>query len=145
MKTHRPFENAAVRAAFEAYPATLRADLLALRQLIFDTAGETEGVGGLIETLKWGQPAYVPSRPRTGSTVRIGVFKPADQKYGIFFHCQTTLVPTFRALYGNRFLFQGDRAIVLSRGEKVPKDALGHCIALALTYHLKRVHPSSRP
>jgi hypothetical protein len=137
MKRRRPFEDAAVRAVFEAYPARLRADLLALRELIFDTASETEGVGALIETLKWGQPAYVPSKPRTGSTVRIDVFKPADQKYGIFFHCQTTLVSTFRELYGSRLLFQGERAIVFSQGEKVPREALGHCIALALTYHLK--------
>jgi hypothetical protein len=137
MKRRRPFEDAAVRAVFEAHPAKLRADLLALRELIFDTADETEGVGRLVETLKWGQPAYVPSKPRTGSTVRIDALKSTEPKYGIFFHCQTTLVSTFRELYGSRFLFQGERTIVFSQGEKVPRDALGHCIALALTYHLK--------
>lgn len=137
MKRRRPFEDAAVRAVFEAYPGALRADLLGLRELIFDTARAAEGVGTLVETLKWGQPAYAPSKPRIGSTIRIDALKPPDLKYAIFFHCQTTLVPTFRELYANRFAFQGNRAMVFSPGEKVPRDALRHCIAMALTYHLK--------
>lgn len=137
MKRRRPFDDSEVRGVFEAYPARLRADLLALRELIFDTADETEGIGALVETLKWGQPAYVPSKPRTGSTVRIDALKSTEPMYGIFFHCQTTLISTFRELYGSRFMFQGERAIVFSQGEKVPRNALGHCIALALTYHLK--------
>jgi hypothetical protein len=137
MKKRQPFGNEEVRKVFDAYPAKLRANLLDLRQLIFDTACETEGVGALVETLKWGRPAYVPSKPRTGSTVRIDALKSSDPKYAVFFHCQTTLVATFRDLYGNRFSFQGDRAIVFSHGEKVPRDALRHCIAMALTYHLK--------
>lgn len=137
MKRRRRFEDAAVGAVFEAYPARLRADILGLRELIFDTADATAGVGALVETLKWGQPAYVPSKPRIGSTIRIDALKPSESQYAIFFHCQTTLVSTFRELYRNRFSFQGDRAIVFSQGEKVPRDALGHCIALALTYHLK--------
>ena len=133
----RPFEDAAVRKVFAAYPLRLRADLLGLRALIFDTAHATKDVGALIETLKWGQPAYVPSTPRTGTTVRIDALKSPETKYAIFFHCQTTLVPTFRELYADRFSFQGDRAIVFSPGEKVPQEALRHCIALALTYHLR--------
>lgn len=137
MKKRRGFADAAVRAVFEAYPARLRADIFSLRELIFDTADATEGVGALVETLKWGQPAYVPSKPGIGSTVRIDALKPPKQEYGMFFHCQTTLVPTFRELYGNRFSFQGNRAIVFSHGQKVPWDALAHCVALALTYHLK--------
>lgn len=84
-----------------------------------------------------GQPADAPSKPRTGSTIRIDALKPPDRKYAIFFHCQTTLVPTFRELYANRFAFQGNRAMVFSPGEEVPRDALGHCIAMALTYRLK--------
>ncbi|MGC2316478.1 MAG: DUF1801 domain-containing protein, partial [Bradyrhizobium sp.] len=46
----------AVEEVFRAYPKPLKAKLLALRRLIFDTAKTTKGVGALQETLKWGQP-----------------------------------------------------------------------------------------
>ena len=51
-------ENSGVEAVFRAYPKPVKAKLLALRRLIFDTARATEGVGALEETLKWGQPSY---------------------------------------------------------------------------------------
>jgi len=67
------FANADVAAVFRAYPAPLRARLLALRRLIFDTAAETDGVGPLDETLKWGQPSYLTAASRSGTTIRIVV------------------------------------------------------------------------
>jgi hypothetical protein len=69
--TDRPFEDRGVRAAFESWPQPLRARLLALRRLIFDTAAATEDVGCVQETLKWGQPSYLTPETRSGSTVRI--------------------------------------------------------------------------
>ncbi len=96
MTKPRPFESERVKAAFDAYPTRLRAGLLGLRQLIFATARETEAVGTLVETLKWGQPAYLPSKPRIGTTVSIDALKSSEPKYAMFFHCQTTLVATFR-------------------------------------------------
>ena len=132
----RIFEDAAVEAVFDAYPAGLRANLLGLRELIFATAREAKSVGALVESLKWGQPSYRPSKPRIGTTVRIDALKSEEPGYAMFFHCQTTLVATFRELYGDQLAFQGDRAIVFAPGRKVPRAALSHCIALALTYHL---------
>jgi hypothetical protein len=111
---------------------------LNLRDLIFATAGATEGVGELVETLKWGQPAYLPKTPRTGTTVRIDALKGRDGAYAIFFHCQTSLIETFREVYPDSLSFQGNRAIELSVDGAVPEDALRHCISLALTYHRKR-------
>lgn len=134
-RKHQPFENAHVRRVFDAYPVTLRTDLLGLRDLILRTAHQTKGVGEVVETLKWGQPAYLPSKPRIGSTIRIDALKSAEPRYAMFFHCQTTLVATFLELYENRFAFLGERAIVFDHGAKVPREALGHCVALALTYH----------
>lgn len=123
-----------MRAVFDAYPGGVRAELMALRALIFATARATAGVGPLVETLKWGQPAYLPARPRVGTTVRIDALKAPD-RYAVFFHCQTTLVSDFRERYPDVFDFQGNRAIILARGAALPRDALAHCIALALTYH----------
>ncbi len=66
----------AVEAAFGAYPAPVKAKLLALRRLIFDTAKRTKGVGALEETLKWGQPSYLTPETKSGSTIRIDQVKP---------------------------------------------------------------------
>lgn len=132
------FADARVKAVFDAHPRELRADLLTLRALIFDTAAETEGVGGLVETLKWGQPAYAPAKPRTGSTIRIDALGDRRGHTALFFHCQTTLVSDFRQRYPDLLAFQGNRAVVLAPGQELPRDALKHCIALALTYHARR-------
>ena len=132
------FHDPKVEAVFEAYPARLRPPLLALRDLIIDTANGTDGVGELVETLKWGQPAYLTTRPRTGSTIRIDALKGSETGYAMFFHCQSRLVPTFRELYPDAFTFEGNRALHFTTDETPPQDALRHCIAVALTYHSKR-------
>jgi hypothetical protein len=126
-----------VEAVFAAFPRALRADLLKLRNLILDTASRTDGVGGLTETLKWGQPAYLPRKPRTGSTIRLATLPGQDSRYAMFVHCQTTLVSDFRQLYEGELSFEGNRAIALVHGEPLPRAALQHCITLALTYHAR--------
>jgi hypothetical protein len=55
----------------------------------------------------------------------------------MFFHCQTTLVGTFRERYGDLLSFEGNRAVLFSVGKKLPEKALKHCVAMALTYHLR--------
>ena len=130
-----PFENAAVAQAFEAYPLDIRRKLLALRALIFQTAALTEGVGMIEETLKWGEPAYATSQSKSGSTMRIGWKKSTPSQYAMYFHCQTNLVDTFRALFPAEFKFEGNRAIVFNEHDVVPTDSLALCIAAALTYH----------
>lgn len=133
-----PFSDGQVDAVFAGYAEPVRARLLALRELIFDTAAETDGVGQLVETLKWGQPAYLTERPRTGSTLRIDALKGTDTGYAMFVHCQTTLVSTYREIYPDTFRFDGNRALLFSADTPVPEDPLKHCIALALTYHRRR-------
>ncbi len=114
------------------------ARLLELRQLIFDTAAATSGVGALEETLRWGEPSYLTTQSKSGSMVRIH-WKPSDgDSVGMYFHCQTNLVSTFRALYPTELRFEGNRSLRFERGAALPIDALRHCIASALTYHLDR-------
>jgi len=55
----------------------------------------------------------------------------------MYFHCQTTLVDTFRTLYPSRFTFEGNRAIVFDETAAIPVRELRHCISLALTYRLR--------
>ncbi|KRP88465.1 hypothetical protein ACVMIH_004905 [Bradyrhizobium sp. USDA 4503] len=124
-------------ALFDTYPAPVRAKLLALRRLIFETAKATKGVGALEETLKWGQPSYLTPETGSGSTVRIDQVKPAADQVAVYFHCQTNLVETFRELYPE-LSYSGNRAILLDVAGKLPEPALRHCVALALTYHLNK-------
>lgn len=129
--------GAAVDAVFAACPKPVRTKLLALRRLILDTAKSTKGVGRIEEALKWGQPSYLTPETGSGSTIRIDRVKAADNQVAVFFHCQTGLVETFRELYP-MFSYSGNRAILLDAGKKLPEAELRHCVALALTYHLRK-------
>jgi hypothetical protein len=131
------FAEPAMDAVFSAYPTPVKARLLALRRLIFDTADATEGVGALEETLKWGQPSYLTTASKSGSTIRIDQVKAEAGQYAFYFHCQTDLVETFRQLYPE-LRYGGNRSILLDAGDKLPETALRHCVALALTYHLRK-------
>lgn len=131
----KQFENPVVAKVFEAYPPHMRRNLMALRKLIFETAASTGGVGKIEETLKWGEPAYVTSQSKSGSTIRIAWKKSAPSQYAMYFHCQTNLVETFRMLFPNDFKFEGNRAIIFKEGDVVPTESLTYCIAAALIYH----------
>ncbi|NOT68080.1 MAG: DUF1801 domain-containing protein [Methylophilaceae bacterium] len=133
----RPFQDAEVAKVFDTYPPHIRTKLLALRELIFETAATTHGVGELEETLKWGEPAYVTAQTKSGSTVRIDWKKSKPREYAMYFHCKTTLVDTFRTLFPAEFRFEGNRAIVFDESDIIPFDALAFCVATSLTYHLK--------
>jgi len=136
-KQRGELSNPAVDAVFSSYPKPVKAKLLALRRLIFDTAAATKGVGKVEETLKWGQPSYLTPETKSGSTIRIDRIKSSASQYAVYFHCQTDLVETFRELYPKQFTC-GNRSIILDADEKIAEPALRHCVALALTYHLNK-------
>ena len=125
-------KNSEVAEVFNNYPEHIRKKLLKLRQLVLDTASETEEVSLLEETLKWGEPSYLA---KSGSTIRIDWKKSNPEQYAMYFHCKTKLVDTFRELYNDQFTFEGNRAIIFGLNEDVPVNELKHCIRLSLTYH----------
>jgi len=127
----------AVAAAFDAFPASLRTRLLEIRALILATAAETSGVGPLTETLKWGEPAYLTEASGSGSTIRLGWPKPHGQTCAVYFNCQTTLIDSFRAHFGETFTYQGNRALLLDVDKRLPAP-LAICLAMALTYHRRQ-------
>ncbi len=133
----RKFHDVRVAAVFKAYPPDLRSRLMALRELVFDTAEQTSGVGRLDETLKWGQPSYLTTESGSGTTVRMDRLKSTDG-YAIYFHCQSGLIDRFRTIYPDTFAYEGKRAIVFESGARVPIRALRHCIGLALTHHARK-------
>ena len=125
-------DNPDVARVFEGYPEAMREKMLRLRQIVLDTASETEGVAALEETLKWGEPSYLT---KGGSTIRMDWKARAPDEYAIFFNCNTPLIATFKEVYGDVFTFQGNRAIVFGETDELPAAELKHCISLALTYH----------
>ncbi len=131
------FANPEVKEVFKKFDKDIRDKLFFLRELIFETAKQTEGVRQLEETLKWNEPSYVTTKPKSGNTIRINRIK-NSKKYAIYFNCQTTLVSTFRQIYPTEFKYDGNRAIIFNLEEKVPVKELSHCISLALTYHLNK-------
>ena len=133
----QPFQSAAVTQVFDSYPAPVRRQLMVLRKLIFDTAANTQGVGMLEETLKWGEPAYLTTQSKSGSTVRIAWKAARPLHYAVYFNCRTTLVETFKTLIPNDFEFEGNRAIIFEVAGRMPKRELAWCIGAALTYHRK--------
>ena len=140
MSVHR-VSDPGVKAAFVSYPQEMRWALQDLRETILDVAAAVRAVGSVEESLKWGQPAYRPVSPSTGTTVRVGPVTNAGvvstSEYALYFHCQTSLAADFEALYPGVFKIVGGRALVFSLGEVAPDMPLRHCIALALTYHLR--------
>ncbi len=136
MSVHR-VSDPAVKAAFASYPQEMRWALQELRETILNVADAVKGVGRIEESLKWGQPAYRPVSPRTGTTLRIGPVTDSSTDYALFFHCQTTLASDFEALYPGVFRIVGGRSLVFALGDVAPDMPLRHCIALALTYHLR--------
>ena len=134
----RQFVDLQVTAVFNNYPEKMRKKLLFLRQLIFDTAVATEGVGELEETLKWGEPSYLTPQTKSGSTVRIDWKKKNEGQYAMYFKCTTNLVETFREKYPTEFKYGGNRSIIFDEDDDIPVQALRDCIALALTYHLRK-------
>jgi hypothetical protein len=131
----KQFTDAAVAQTFKTYPPAIRRQLMAVRRLIFDTAASLPAVGPLEETLKWGEPAYLTSQSKSGSTVRMAWNKSRPTQFAVYFNCQTTLVERFRTLFPNDFTFEGNRAILFEESDAVPLDVLALCIAAALTYH----------
>jgi hypothetical protein len=124
--------NPKVKGVFNNYPDLVKLQMLHLRELVLSAATEVEGLEQLEETLKWGEPSYLT---KYGSTVRIDWKAKTPEQYAIYFKCTSLLVPTFKALYKNKFNFEGNRAIVFKLNEKIPEAELKHCISMALTYH----------
>jgi hypothetical protein len=137
--TKKPrFEDKGVETVFKAYPQRMRRRLLGVREMIFDVARITPGVGDVQEALRWGQPSYLTTQSGSGSTIRIDQVRNAPGKFGIYFICTSGLIDTFKAHYKGEMQFEGNRSIVFAIEDRLPMAALRHCISLALTHHLRK-------
>lgn len=122
----------AVKEKFNYYPDEVKPKMEQLRKLIIEGADELDTVQEVVETLKWGEPSYLTKK---GSTIRIDWKERAPDQVSLYFNCNSRLVPTFKAVYGNLFNYEKDRAIHLEITEDFPEAELKRCIKMALRYH----------
>ena len=77
-----PIDSPDVAAAFDDFSDPIRHRLLELRELVLETAQETDGVTGFEEGLRWGEPSFIT---KSGSTVRMA--QASANEFGLYFNC----------------------------------------------------------
>lgn len=127
-----------VATVYDRLPAHQRVRLMKIRDLILTLAQETDGVGPLTETLKWGEPSYLTEISRSGTTIRLGRPKSDPEACAVFFNCRTSLVEEARLSSPDAFDFEGNRALVIRPDRDLPHRALALCLTAALTYHKRK-------
>jgi hypothetical protein len=120
-----------VKQKLGSYPRDARIKLQQIRDAVFAVASK-DNIGGVTETLKWGETSYFA---KGGSTVRMDWKAKYPEQICVYFHCQTILVDTFKEIYSDVFNFEGNRAIVLPLSKEILIEELKHCISLSFRYH----------
>jgi len=131
----RAFADPAVKAKFAQYAAEQRTRLDEIRDMVFEVAERTPGVGRIEENLKWGQPSYHTPDTKSGTPLRIDAHP--DGGVAVYVNCQTDLIDQFRTHYPH-LNYEGFRAVVLTPDSAVPTDELEHIIGLTLTFHARK-------
>jgi len=131
-------QNPAVNPKFDTYPEHIKPKLNKLRNLIITTAAEND-IPEIEETLKWGEPSYLVKK---GSTIRIDWKTKTPNQYAMYFKCTSKLVLTFKAVFGDTFKYEKNRAILFNLGDEIPEKELKTCIRLALQYRSLQTSPN---
>ncbi|MDP2748042.1 DUF1801 domain-containing protein [Pseudomonas sp.] len=122
--------NPEIQARFDSYPIAAKQQLERVRALILAIAAEYK-LGNVEETLKWAEASY---SVKGGSPIRIDWKAKEPSAIKVFFHCQTRLVATFREIYRDEFVYEGNRAVVIPLDSDIEQVPLRHCLLLALQY-----------
>lgn len=123
-----------VMAVYDTYPDAVRAALLNVRSLLLKEAEKLK-VGPIEETLKWGEPAYLTSTSKAGSTIRLA-WKPGTPEFAnIYVNCQTDLVSEVRSHFPDAFSYTGRRCMGINLNTPFPEFPVQAALSLALTYH----------
>jgi hypothetical protein len=123
--------EATIREKYDSFPDDIQPSLIQLRELIISVVKEYD-LDPVEESLEWGELSFCVNG---GSAIRIGWRSKSPDKCLIFFNCQTSLIETFKEIYGELFSYEGNRAIILERSKLGSVKELRHCIGLALQYH----------
>ena len=127
--------NPAIENTIDDYPEKAKAKFYEIRSLILEVARDN-GLGDIDETLKWGQPSYLS---KSGSTIRLDWQQKTPNSISVFFNCKTILVETFKEVFGESLVYEGNRIVLVPLDKECPQE-LETCILMALNYHkLKRL------
>lgn len=139
---HVPAMPKEVARVFGQVPKEARMVLMELRRQVFAVADHDPDIGTIRETLKWGEPAYLTERPKTGATLRLGMSKKNPGCCGLYFNCQSSLAEEVAALVAGAAILEGTRGVVFpvaSSGESQPDpDLTALLIRKVLRYHLDK-------
>lgn len=116
------------------WPDSAQSCFAQLRGIVHDVAAQAD-VGPLDESLKWGQPAWRPKRPRTGSTLRIDWSPATPNRLLAFVDCKTDLAAQMDNRYPQQFHNDGRRALGFDLDAPLDRDAVWHLAHITLTYH----------
>ena len=120
-----------------SYPVSITEKLSQLRDLIGQIAQENQ-CGPVEESLKWGQLSY---RVKTGTSIRLDWQSGHEDRLYLYVHCQSKLVATYRELYPEAFVYEGNRALIMPLDYDLNRPELAHCMLLALTYKKRKNLP----
>ena len=110
---------------------------MTIRQWIFEIAESSDEIGQIEECLKWGEPSYLTQAPKSGTTLRLSQLKSAPSEYGLFVHCQTSLIEEFRVAYPN-LKYDKNRGVLFDSHQPIQSDVVKQFIYLALSYHSRK-------
>ncbi|QFT59564.1 hypothetical protein FIU94_12085 [Sulfitobacter sp. THAF37] len=124
-------------SAVQSWPLPARDALWACRAVFHATAEQT-GIGPLEESLKWGQPAWRPRAPRTGSTLRMGWTPDDPDRISLFVDCKTDLAARMAEIYPDIGANDNRRQIRLDLTRPLPDQAIAHLSQMTFCYHLSQ-------
>ncbi|WP_300031186.1 hypothetical protein [uncultured Roseobacter sp.] len=122
--------------AVSGWPAPARRAFEDIRTTVLDAASEVPDLR-VVETLKWGEPSWLPENRRTGSTLR-AAWKPAlPDQISLFVNCNSAISATILEIYPTAFVYGRNRALRMPLSAPLPTEAIAHCAVLTLTWHRK--------
>lgn len=102
---------------------------------LFHEIAKKNDLGPLDESLKWGQPAWRPRRPRTGSTLRMTWSATSTDTLAFFVDCKTDLAARMRDVYPDLTRNDGRRQLGVDLTAPLPEQAIAHLAQMTFTYH----------
>lgn len=119
---------------FALWPDAAQSHALTIRTTCWQVA-EAAQTGPLSESLKWGQPAWRPIRPRTGSTLRLSWNAATPDRLDLFVDCKTDLAARITERFPDAFDSDERRRLSVATDRALPMEALRHLAQLTFTYH----------
>ena len=126
-----------IRDQIARWPQAAQGHFHGARALALRAAQGAE-TGPLDETLKWGQPAWRPRRPRTGSTLRLNWSPARPDHLMAFVDCKTDLASLMSTRFPGQFENDGRRSLAFDLNAPLPQDAIAQLAHLTFTYHRRK-------